>query len=80
MKRLVTVIAILISVSCGPRVPTDASIRQLGSAITYMWDDRTGICFAVVESPGADGFRTTSIATVPCEKIPSKMLYVYTNR
>ncbi len=45
-----------------PRV----SGARLAASVEYARDERTGICFAEVQSAGYYGYKTLSVTAVPC--------------
>jgi len=70
-------LATVLFYSCGLRarqgedihVTNDEEAIVIKSKITYIKDERTGLCFAVLNN-STDGFRSTfSITCVPCDSL-----------
>lgn len=45
------------------------NFENISGQLSYFKDDRTGICFAVINSASYVGFEITSITQVPCDSI-----------
>jgi hypothetical protein len=75
IKSFVIVIALLLMVGCSPYVspvqPDNA--KSIASKITYVRDDRTGLCFGLVgmTKVGEISETGTGITYVPCDKVES---------
>lgn len=65
---VVAVIGIGSMIACDTTdpVPKDRAV-EAGRNLTYFRDERTGLCFAAVQSTSYYGYMVTSIANVPCE-------------
>jgi hypothetical protein len=86
MKKTVLIALILISflfVGCGinhpfnnqtPKTPLEISENVVNS-ITYVYDARVDICYAIVRSHTSADYNIFSITTVPFEKIKGKVQY-----
>jgi len=70
--RWLAIVALFCLVGCEPLTETEVKQRQVraeeyvSNKITYIKDDKTGLCFAYF-STGIDG--GPALATVPCEAV-----------
>ena len=64
------ILAALVLASCAPRPTTEYEQDAVVKSLRYIRDENRMICFATITSPTYAGYSVTSIATVPCEKIP----------
>lgn len=66
-KRAALLLAAL-AVACTNTSPAPPAVRLVPD-IRYIKDERTGICFAAVQSRTYYGYNVVSLATVPCESV-----------
>ena len=62
-------ILLLLAASSGCQHNTIPNTNNLSNKIVYFKDERTGICFAAINSATEKGSRITSFTTVDCEKV-----------
>jgi hypothetical protein len=62
-------ILLLLAATSGCQQNSIPNTTKLPDKIVYFKDERTGICFAAVNSSTEKGSRITSFTTVDCEKV-----------
>lgn len=67
MKKLILFFAVIMLASCQMNDITDNS--KIIENITYFKDERTGLCFASVNSHSYGANVITSITCVPCDSL-----------
>ena len=68
MKTLFALTALVLLSGCEFRIETK-NAQEIKNEMVY-FEDKYGNCFASIGSMGSHGFVTTSIATIPCERMP----------
>ncbi|MFA6397874.1 MAG: hypothetical protein WDK96_03480 [Candidatus Paceibacterota bacterium] len=59
----------LYSACTQPRPTSDGSAEDVIENIKYAKDKRTNLCFGMLSSASADGFRNVSVTCVPCDSL-----------
>lgn len=67
MKKIALLLLLFFVASCQMTEKTD--IKQIKENLTYFKDERTGLCYAVVNSISTQGGSYTSITCVPCDSL-----------
>lgn len=68
MKITSAIVVVLLLAGCSrPNPPSQEDLNEAVSAIRYVKDSRTGICFAMLRGQTHSGYQVFSIATVPTE-------------
>jgi hypothetical protein len=62
-------ILLLLATTSGCQHNSIPNTRNLSDKIVYFKDERTGLCFAAINSATEKGSRITSFTTVDCEKV-----------
>lgn len=63
-------VAVLLGVSaCTQLTSVETSKEDVVRSMSYIKDDRTGLCFSVVGSVSYPGWHVISHTSVPCEKV-----------
>lgn len=62
------VILVLLFAGCG-QSNTEVEPEEVKENMTYFRDDRTGLCFASVNSRTYNAYSVTSISCVPCDSV-----------
>ncbi len=78
MKRVFLLVFLTTLIGCDARTsqPSAKTAKDIVNNLTYVQDQRSGICYAVVEfaHPGEVGSNSAGITYVPCDKVPAEML------
>jgi hypothetical protein len=53
-----------------PSKPQDREVVDATNKLSYGRDERTGLCFAFLESVGYAGYKTITFTNIPCEHMP----------
>lgn len=72
MKRILLLCACLGLAGCSDSVsvePSHDGLKSKAAVIGYVQDERTGLCFAVLQSMSYGLYPVASIATVDCDKV-----------
>lgn len=74
--RLILIVSVLLFVNCAVAPDEIVNKKDFARKITYLKDERTGLCFAGVATRKARSAEQNGIGLtcVPCESVPSELL------
>lgn len=67
MKKVFIVLSLIMLVSC--QMSERTNVQRVGSNMSYFKDEKTGLCYAAINSRSTHGGSYTSITCVPCDSL-----------